>query len=77
MQLDIEKCAMLTIKREKREKRETTERTEQPIQENIRTFGEEKNYKYLGILEADTIDQTEMKEKIRKENLRREPLEHS
>ena len=31
----------------------------------------EKTYKYLGILEADTIKQAEMKEKIQKEYLRR------
>ena len=29
----------------------------------IRTFGEKKTYKYLGILEADNIKQVEMKEK--------------
>ena len=29
------------------------------------------NYKYLGILEAETTRQTEMKEKIRKEYIRR------
>ena len=37
----------------------------------IRTFGEEETYKYLGILEADTITQVEMKDKIRKEYLSR------
>ena len=30
----------------------------------IRTLGEKENYKYLGILEADSIKQVEMKEKI-------------
>ena len=34
------------------------------------TFGEKENYKYLGILKADTIKQVEMKEKLRKEYLR-------
>ena len=29
----------------------------------IRTLGEKETYKYLGILEADTIKQVEMKEK--------------
>ena len=34
-------------------------------------FGEKETYKYLGILEADTIKQVEMKDKIRKEYLGR------
>ena len=34
-------------------------------------LGEEETYKYLGILEADTIKQVEMKDKIQKEYLRR------
>ena len=55
----------------KSEKRETTEGTELPNQEKIRMLGEKENYKYLGILEADTIKQAEMKEKVRKEYLRR------
>ena len=37
----------------------------------IRTHGENETYKYLGILEADTIKHVEMKDKIRKEYLRR------
>ena len=36
-----------------------------------RALGEKGNYKYLGILEANTIKQTEMKIKIRKEYLKR------
>ena len=32
-----------------------------------RALGEKETYKYLGILEADTIKQVEMKEKIQKE----------
>ena len=39
---------------------------EQPNQEKIRTLREKENHKYLGILEADTIKQTEMKEKKKK-----------
>ena len=34
---------------------------EQPNQVVIRTQGEKETYKYLGILEADTIKQQEMK----------------
>ena len=40
---------------------------ELPNVDKIRTLGE----KYLGIVEADTIKQVEMKDKIRKEYLRR------
>ena len=47
-----------------------TERTELPNQEKIRTLREKETYKYLGILEADTIKQVEIKEKIKKEYLR-------
>ena len=36
-------------------------------QDIIRTLGEKETYKYLCILEADSIKQVEMKEKIRKE----------
>ncbi len=59
---------MLIIKGGKRQKREGIEL---PNQERIRTRGEKENYKYLGILEADIIKQVEMKEKIKKEYLRR------
>ena len=38
-----------------------------PSQDKIRTLGEKKSYKYVGILEADTTKQVEMKDKIKKE----------
>ena len=44
---------------------------ELPNQDKFRTLGGKETYKYLGILEADTIKQVEMKEKIKKEYLRR------
>ena len=37
----------------------------------IRTLREKENYKYLGILEADTFKQVEMEEKMKKKYLRR------
>ena len=40
-------------------------------EDKIKTLAENEIYKYLGILEADTIKQVEMKEKIQKEYLRR------
>ena len=36
---------------------------EQPNQDRIRILWENESYKYLGILEADTIKQEEMKDK--------------
>ena len=44
---------------------------ELPNRDKIRTLGENETYKYLGILEGDTIKQVEMKVMIRKEYLRR------
>ena len=44
---------------------------ELPNQEKIRMLREKEICKYLGILEAGTIKQVEMKEKIKKEYLRR------
>ena len=43
---------------------------ELPNQDKIWTLGEKETYKYLGILEADTIKQVEMIERIKKEYLR-------
>ena len=68
MEFGIEKCAMLVMKSGKRH---LTDGMELPNQDKIRTFGEKETYKYLGILEADTIEQMEMKEKIKKEYLRK------
>ena len=51
-------------------KRHMTDGMELPNHE-IRSLGENEPYKYLGILEVDTIKQMKMKDKIRKEYLRR------
>ena len=64
----LRKCAMLVMKSGKQH---MTDGMEQPNQDKIRTFGENETYKYVGILEADTIKQVEMKEKIQEEYLRR------
>ena len=61
--ISIEKCAMLIMRSRKRQ---MTEVRELPNQEQIRTLGEQEPYKYLGILEADTIKQAEMKERMKK-----------
>ena len=44
-------------------KRQLTDGMELPNQDKIKTLAENKTYKFLGILEADTIKQVEMKEK--------------
>ena len=67
MEFGIEKCAMLVMKSGKRH---LTDGMELPTQDKTRTLAENETYKYLGILEADTIKQVEMKEKIQKEYLR-------
>ena len=46
----------------KSRKSQITEGIKLPDQERTRTFGENKNYKYLGTLEVDTIKQAEVKE---------------
>ena len=48
-----------------------TDGMELPNQDRIRTLEENETYKYLGILEADTIKQVQMKDMTRKEYLRR------
>ena len=68
MEFGIEKCAMIVMKSGKRH---MTVGMELPHQDKIRTFRENETSKYLGILEADTIKQVEMKDKIQKEYLRR------
>ena len=68
MKFGIEKCVMLVMKSGKRH---MTDGMELPNNDKIRTLGENETYKYLGILEADTIKPVEMKDKIRKEYLRR------
>ena len=62
MEFGIEKCAILV---KKSGKRHMTDGMELPNQDKIRTLGENITYKYLGILEADTIKQEEMKDKIK------------
>ena len=52
-------------------KRHMTDGMEQPNHDKIRTLGENETYKYLAILEADTIKHVGTEDKIRKEYLRR------
>ena len=66
MEFGIEKCALLIMKSGKQH---LTDGIELPNQDKIRTLTENETYKYLGILEADSIKQVEMKNKIQKEYL--------
>ena len=68
MKLGIEKCVMLVMKSEKWHR---TDGIDLPNQDKIRTLGENETYRDLGILEADTIKQVQMKYKNQKEYLRR------
>ena len=45
-----------------------TEGIELPNLEKIKMLGEKETCKYLGILEADTIKQAKIKEKLKKKN---------
>ena len=68
MESGIEKCAMFVMKSGKRH---ITDGMELPNHDRIRTLVDNETYKYLGILEADTIKQVQMKDTMRKEYLRR------
>ena len=43
-----------------------TDGMERPNQDKIRTLAENETYKYLGIMETETIKQVEVKDKIQK-----------
>ena len=70
----IEKCALLVMKSGKRHMTGGMELQNQVI---INTLGEKETYKYLMILEADTIKQEEMKEKKLKKSISEEPENYS
>ena len=52
-------------------KRHMTKGIELANKEEIRTLGGKENFKFLGILKADTIKQVKMKEKVHKDYHRR------
>ena len=68
MEFGIEKCAIFVMKSGKRH---MTDGMELPNHDKIRTLEENETYQYLGILEADTIKQVQIKDTIRKEYLRK------
>ena len=67
MEFGKEKCVKHVMKSGKRH---MTDGMELPNHDRIRTLEENETYKYLGILEADTIKQVQMKDTIRKEYLK-------
>ena len=73
MEFGREKCPMLVMKSGKRH---PTDEMELPNQEIIKTPGGKDIYIYLGILEANTIKQVEMKE-IFKKSISGEPESYS
>ena len=66
-----EKCAVLIMRSRKQE---MTEGIKLPNQQKIRTLVEKETYKNLRRLEEDTIKYVEIKEKIKKEYLKRRKL---
>ena len=68
MEFGIEKCAMLVMKSGKRH---MTDGMELQNHDRIRTLEEKQTYEYLGIFEAETTKQVQMKNTIQKEYLRR------
>ena len=68
MEFGIEECAIIVMKIGKRH---MTDGIELPNHDKIKTLEENETYKYLGILEADTIRQVQIKDTIRKDYLRR------
>ena len=56
----------------RRDKIQIAEGIELPNQERITALGEKENYKYLGILETDSIKRAKMKIKIRIDSGERE-----
>ena len=68
MEFGMEKCAIRVIKGGKQH---LTDGMEQPNLDKIRMLEENETYRYVGILESDTIRQAEMKEIFKKEYLRR------
>ena len=68
VQFGIEKCAILFLKRGKLVE---SDGIQLPDDNEIKALKEGEGYKYLGVIEADEMLQSQMKEKVRKEYLRR------
>ena len=68
MQFGIDKCAMLVMKKGKIVK---SDGIQLPHDKVIKSLEKGESCKYLGVLEADEVMVTEMKDKVKKEYYRR------
>ena len=68
MQFGIEKCAVLVLKRGKLVESDSIQH---PDDNEIKPLKEGEGYKYLGVIEADEMLHSQMKEKVSTEYLRR------
>lgn len=68
MEFCSDRCAILIMKRRKQVQAESVEL---PDDKTIRSLKEDESYEYLGVLEADDLNRSEMKERIKKEYKRR------
>ena len=69
-EFDIENYVILIMRSGKRKKKRKEKRNRKNKSKKNQKPGEKEIYKYLGILEVDTIKQIEMKDKIGKEYIR-------
>ena len=68
MEFGVDKCAVLILKRGKKT---LSDGIDLPHGKQIKSLNTNDSYKYLGVLEADTIKYDEMKKDVRKEYFRR------
>ncbi|KAF2878863.1 hypothetical protein ILUMI_27306 [Ignelater luminosus] len=68
MEMGLEKCAKVTFKRGERVKSEGIEVGDSDL---IKELGENETYKYLGMNETRGIDETQVKDKLQREYIRR------
>ena len=64
MQIEIDKCVMLAMKKGKMAKSDRIQLLNDKV---IKSLEEGESYKYLGVLEADEVMVNEMNDKVKKE----------
>ena len=64
MQIGIDKCVMLAMKKGKMVKSDGIQLLNDKV---IKSLEERESYKYLGVLEADEVMVSEMNDKVKKE----------
>ncbi|KAF2892636.1 hypothetical protein ILUMI_13535 [Ignelater luminosus] len=68
MEIGLKKCVKVTFKREERVKSEGIEMEDSDL---IKELGENETYKYLDINKTRGIDETQVKDRLRREYIRR------